>query len=717
MQMSYRIFRVWVWEILSAVVAICLIIIITVLLASYDGKPTPDWGAHLNFNALLALLSTILRAMLVVIITQIICQKKWEWYRRDQSCPLSDLQLFDSGSRGSFGALLLIPTVILKDVVTLIAAILLIASFLVGPFVQQASRTTSCSFPESNLNAKLPYAHYVPRHGGYLDPINAAPGVSPSSDLIVAILSSVTAPDSKENQISPSCATGKCTFPYGDPDGLAETNLTTHSTVGMCSNCIDVTALITKTNDTRSSSSSRYTLPNGYNISDGSGPVTDIIRPSSSLDWLGERLTPELRAMSRWAYVNATYLSIPVRLKVPVAAVCVLYPCLRTYTATVSENQLLEKEIRSEVMQVDMTYVDDSSIKYQGQSSNTLQNRLGHYVAVKSPCRVDGQVYEMSRNMSSYSGATKLSLFDFIDRGGQEPYHYTYRNITAPEQCIYRQHARLVAAIAGVLSSDVFHGTCDNVKGGACYKGSKDDNSIDLGMVSSIGTSTVLRTLRTGNASFSNTTRWFDSFATAMTNKFRLEYGAAKFDGGYQRIDLPLGEIQGLTWQTTSCVSMHIQWLILPISLTVITVLLGMWTIAVNFHHRHKMPIWKDSLFPLIFYGHRIESQELGGFSNPTPADDAEINPGGKEDDRLLEVHEMSAVSRRTPVIIRWPDNKSSGDSDNRAVVSSFALQRERASLQSHIPRDLEVDSLLEITNIRVHRAGSVEFTETSSEL
>jgi uncharacterized membrane protein len=713
MPMSYRVFRVWLWEILSAVVAICLIIIIAVLLASYDAKPTPDWGAHLNFNALLALLSTILRAMLVVIITQIISQKKWEWYRRDQSRPLSDLQLFDSGSRGSFGALLLIPTVILKDVVTLIAAILLITSFLVGPFVQQASRTTSCSFPESNPNAKLPYAHYIPRHGGYLDPINAAPGVSPSPDLIVAILSSVTAPNSKENQISPSCATGECTFPYGDPDDLTGINLTTHSTVGMCNKCIDVAALVTTTNDTRSSSSSHYTLPNGYNVSNGAGRVTDIISPSPSLDWLGERLTPELRAMSRWAYVNATYLAIPVRLEVPVAAVCVLYPCLRTYTATVSKNQLFEKEIRSEFMQVDMTYEDDSSIRNKGQSANTLLNRWGHYVAIKSPCRVDGQVYEMSRNMSSYSGATKLSLFDFTDGGGQESYRYTYRNITAPEQCIYRQHARLVAAIARFLSSDVFHGACDNFKGGACYKGSAEDNSMDAGMASTIGMGTVLRTLRTGNASFSNTTRWFDSFATAMTNKFRLEYGAAKFNS---RIDLPLGEIQGLTWQTTSCVSMHVQWLIVPISLTVITVLLGMWTIAVNFHHRHERPIWKDSLFPLIFYGHKIESQELAGVPNPTSADHTEINPGGKEDDRLLEVHEMGAVSRQIPVIMRWSDDRSLGDSDNRAVVSSFALQRERASLQLHIPQDLEVDSLLETTNIRAYRASSIDFAEIRSE-
>jgi hypothetical protein len=141
MRHPYRIFRTWIWEILSVAFAVGLISAIVALLASYHGKEVPDWGVNLNFNALLAFLSTILRAMLVVIVSQIICQQKWEWFGGVSARPLSDLQRFDSGSRGSFGALLLIPTVLLKDITALVAAIVLVASFLVGPFVQQASRT------------------------------------------------------------------------------------------------------------------------------------------------------------------------------------------------------------------------------------------------------------------------------------------------------------------------------------------------------------------------------------------------------------------------------------------------------------------------------------------------------------------------------------------------------------------------------------------------
>jgi hypothetical protein len=138
---SYRIFRAWLWEasvictnacetytdfvptplqIVAIVATISLLAAMTALLVFYNGKQPPNWGAYLSLNALLALLSTIFRAMLVVIVSQVISQRKWLWY--DCARPLSDLQKFDSGSRGALGAMLLLPTVLLKDVLTSVAA-------------------------------------------------------------------------------------------------------------------------------------------------------------------------------------------------------------------------------------------------------------------------------------------------------------------------------------------------------------------------------------------------------------------------------------------------------------------------------------------------------------------------------------------------------------------------------------------------------------------
>jgi hypothetical protein len=58
-------------------------------------------------------------------------------------------------------------------------------------------------------------------------------------------------------------------------------------------------------------------------------------------------LTPELQVVSRWAYVNGTYLLKKPSDKAVTAAVCALYPCVRTYTASVSNGQLSGKADRS----------------------------------------------------------------------------------------------------------------------------------------------------------------------------------------------------------------------------------------------------------------------------------------------------------------------------------------------------------------------------------
>jgi hypothetical protein len=248
----YHIFRLWASEIVCIILATGLVSAITIILAIYNGAPVPDWGTSINLKALLAFLSTILRAVLVVIVSQIISQRKWDWFCRKQPRPLSNLQQFDAGSRGVVGAVRLIPTVLWKDPVTLISALVLLVSFLVGPFVQQANRTIECTFPlASNVSdAIVLFAHFVPRKGGSYFSLNSQI-VRPAPDLILAVLSSATSPKGMENNITPSCSTGNCTFPHGDPldaqgEVSNEPSLTTHSTVGVCNKCVDIGSLIIK---------------------------------------------------------------------------------------------------------------------------------------------------------------------------------------------------------------------------------------------------------------------------------------------------------------------------------------------------------------------------------------------------------------------------------------------------------------------------------------
>lgn len=668
---------------------------------------------HFNLNALLALLSKILRALLVVIISQIICQQKWGWYSNKRIHPLSDLQHFNSGSRGSLGALQLIPTVILKDTVTLIAAVVLVVSFLIGPFVQQASRTTPCLFPAPGLNASLPYAHYVPRRGDLsLAQIGQGGGVQGSGgdvlpDAVVAILSSVTAPNGTENQIRGNCATGTCTFRDADQEEAAptypiEVNSATHSTVAMCDRCIDIASLILR-NYNLSAREVTFTLPNEMNITYSGAPKTfAMIRPSANLQWLGDLLTPELRAMSRWAYVNTTFLTVsgknvPVNETGVTAAVCLLYPCVRTYVSSITNNELAEEEVSSQVMEISkqlegkvassqVTKISGGKDDWWGRMSAQEQYEA-HYAAVKSPCQVGGQAYDETLNTTILSSATSLELYNYTDS-----HRMTYLNISTPESCIYRHDVQFVNTISKFLNKEIFNGSCMWYKTNICRK-----DSDDVGILSNLGVRVVLEKLIEGDRAYSNVTLWFSAFSNAMTSRFRFQYGGAAFDASLSQWgdqNLPLGEVQGIAWQTESCVSAHRDWLALPICLTAITTLLMIWMIASNWRHRRIRPIWKDNLLPLLFYRHNIDSENSGALpwrcDNITELEDKA---------QFMEASEMEKIAKKTLVTFQWSARKKLDGSLGKTDTSTIALQHMEGSSTQRSSYISDAEPLLASTN------------------
>jgi hypothetical protein len=657
----YHIFRTWAQETIAIVLAIGLIAAIASVLAVHNGKPVPDWGANLNLNALLALLSTFLRALLVIIVAQVISQRKWDWYGVDRTRSLADLQKFDAGSRGAFGALLLLPTVLFKDFVTFAAATVLLVSFLVGPFVQQASRTTVCSFPSLDGNASVPFAHWVPGNGGFHLPAGNPYGAA-APDISVAILSSVISPDGVENKIGTSCATGNCTF--SDLAGTRslskasdEGNLTGYTTVGVCNVCTDVTSLVTiQKNKTTTYIVNR--LPNGFNTTSGTWNAATL-KPSPNLNWMGNLLTDDGRAKSRWAYVNATFLSYWNNKTV--ASVCSLYPCVRTYNTMIRDSQLYEKETKSDVMKIDFDERRSSSLDNVGDH-DTRTNIYFNYTAIETPCRVDGHIIEKGGNIPNGVAATKLQLYDF---GSQPPIS---QNITWPEQCIYRHDPRFVGVISRIMVDEIFDGYCSTYKGVACTKSGQPTS----GEMPSLGAAAVAQTLyNNGNLSYANITRYFDSVATAMTNRFRFQYGSAlKRKGDLPDQAEPLDMLHGTAWETKICVQMLAQWLILPICLTSITIALSVWTIITNWRRRHIIPVWKDSVLPLLFYGQNFKSQD----PNSASVRSFGAEPNMAKTDELMETSAMEKASKDIMVTFRWPDGTAAHGREEQEHQSSTAL-------------------------------------------
>jgi hypothetical protein len=92
----------WSLELLSCVLSIVALGMIILLLRQYDKQPPPTWPLGITLNTVLALLATITKAAFAYPVFQGISQMKWDWYAQ-QTRPLSDLQAFDSASRGVFG--------------------------------------------------------------------------------------------------------------------------------------------------------------------------------------------------------------------------------------------------------------------------------------------------------------------------------------------------------------------------------------------------------------------------------------------------------------------------------------------------------------------------------------------------------------------------------------------------------------------------------------
>lgn len=66
----------WMWELLSLAAAALVLVTVIVILAVYDGKPSPVLGG-ITLNTMIALAATLFRICLMVPVTDCICQLTW----------------------------------------------------------------------------------------------------------------------------------------------------------------------------------------------------------------------------------------------------------------------------------------------------------------------------------------------------------------------------------------------------------------------------------------------------------------------------------------------------------------------------------------------------------------------------------------------------------------------------------------------------------------
>ena len=114
------ILKEWSSEMAMLALSILLFTAIVILLRQSDNHPMPSWSFHLNVNSMVAILSTLLRSSLFMILEQgllhitghlsrltdesiiVISQLKWTWHTHPR--PLQHLQYYDHASRSPWGS-------------------------------------------------------------------------------------------------------------------------------------------------------------------------------------------------------------------------------------------------------------------------------------------------------------------------------------------------------------------------------------------------------------------------------------------------------------------------------------------------------------------------------------------------------------------------------------------------------------------------------------
>ncbi|KAG4439882.1 hypothetical protein IFR05_004658 [Cadophora sp. M221] len=214
----------WFLEIFCLVVGILTFAASIAVLAVFHNKPLPQWPFGITLNTLIALISAITNACLAVPLASGFGQLKWNWFKQKPS-PLTDMELFDEASRGSWGAVRLLSSG-RGGYVGLFGALITIAALFLGPFSQQVATYPTREVVSDQL-ASVPAAlNYTPALAGRSGSTGFVPILPMKSAVFHGLFS-----ESGLAQSKPICPTGNCTYPP----------LTTLAT---CSTCVDIRSVM-----------------------------------------------------------------------------------------------------------------------------------------------------------------------------------------------------------------------------------------------------------------------------------------------------------------------------------------------------------------------------------------------------------------------------------------------------------------------------------------
>ncbi|KAF2402164.1 hypothetical protein EJ06DRAFT_528284 [Trichodelitschia bisporula] len=618
------------------------------VLATYHGKVQPKWKYRINLNTLAAVMSTILRACLVSVVEEVISQLKWYWHRQPR--PLLHLSYFDKASRGPWGSFLF-PIRLRSFSVAQLGCFLTIASFAIGPFTQQAIRSVPCKRDSPNFQPFLQTASKIGE--GAMSPSGENSwttdgGWSLDGGTKGALVGALANPSTNQSTLSDlfgGCGTGNCTFPSD--------NNVTHSTIAMCTKCIDTTSLIKWFPDlsNRTTTAPAFVgLPNGLNIT--APPFSCLVSKfGGSLDWMlsvaDEKFKATIPNALTWTSLATT--SIGCRRGSPdphmpgnyiwncdragtlkmntstdftdafaafnyISTTCILYPCTRHYYGQVQEGQLTETLV-SEIPAPLFDSPNQAEF-VQAETNEDQQYVYRPFAGLKRHCFVNGVFLWLTKLNGfapdvAHRGASVLQGVYGPDGYKQPTTNATFTadieggpSVNLPMDCINPISGRFFIAVNAFLSTTL-SGSCqipstpweqDQVHsskmGGPWFSKYRDFNNVMCPTGKQPDSWWLNGLYRGGNATHRTITGTIGVMVETLTARMRLM--------GINRDTNQTEFVYGTASQTDVCTEFDGWWMAMPaVALVLGAVFLAI--AVVQSTYDDNQPLWKSSVLPFVF--------------------------------------------------------------------------------------------------------------------
>lgn len=625
--------RTWFLEILNSFLLLIAVSAIVATLYIHDGQPLPQWPFDITINAMLSIYAVVLKASMAFILTSCIGQSQWRWFN-SSSRSLQDLVLFHDAGQGPWGSISWLWAYRLGQPVAALGAFITIVGMAVDPFVQQLIHPVDCMEQLQGAPAASVPTTNIITYGGLPD------ALQPS--VVGGFYTS-------QNLTDVECSTGNCTFADD------------YTTLGFCSSCEDVSDKVTITtnctvepyNDSKPYRGPCDARPRGpviWDITTTSPPfnLNFYDRMNVSFIMHGAKFYADegadvfsMESTERWVpdLLNGTNGDSELKFGVDLgviygmsdnsvdhvepgnptrnvigcgdastnntwycrgygAAMCLMQPCLRTYSARVDAGRLTETLVEHTDPAADWGYsqVDD------GEFVGGSLNEKGYFGLVDKGCISNDQHQQLATAGYNGVGETQTRWL---------PYKVTY-DPTRPNATAYNTtlSASLLASRCLFLVEELFVDRMWNEVLDASFLGTvKRRGGLSNPLASKAGDVGRPSILFTGpdplrylwNSGRVNMTRINDSMANlAQALTLWVRSAGAKGRGGGQE-EFFSTRFTGQVLHYATCAQVTWAWIALPASLTALTLLCLAATMVTT--ARGRVPVWKSSPLTVLFHG------------------------------------------------------------------------------------------------------------------